>query len=90
MFSELYPVDTTSIIIDRDAANLSPQTVENMKSLQLRSRVSVALSDATGMATLTACMSDEPRQWKPDEVRLIEKVAAILRPTVRHGASSPA
>ena len=53
-----------------------------MKSLQIRSRVSVAVADSKGMATLTAIMSDIPRTWTADEIELIEKVASQLRPTV--------
>jgi len=82
MFDELYPIDSTSIVIDREASGLSPQTIENMKSLQLRSRVSVAIADSKGMATLTACMSDVPRRWDQYDIELIENVASQLRPTV--------
>jgi PAS domain S-box-containing protein len=82
MFQELYPKDPVSIIVDRDEASLSSQTVENMKSLHLRSRLSVAIADTKGMSTLTAAMADEPRQWTADDIELIKRAAAQLRPTV--------
>jgi serine phosphatase RsbU (regulator of sigma subunit) len=82
MFGELYPVDATSIVEDRETSILSEQTKLNMIKLQLRSRVSVAVADTRGMATLTAAMSDLPRKWTTDEIKLIEMVASHLRPTV--------
>jgi len=82
MFSELYPKDPVSIVVDRDTANLSPMTVENMKSLNLRSRLSVAVADKRGMATLTAAMADQPRIWSAADVEVISKVASQLRLTL--------
>jgi PAS domain S-box-containing protein len=82
MFSELYPRDSVSVIVDRDTAGLSAQTIENMKGLQLRSRLSVAIADTKGMATLTAAMSGVAREWTDDDKELIKKAGALLRPSV--------
>jgi PAS domain S-box-containing protein len=79
MFYELYSIGSTSIISDRDSSTLSAQTVENMKKLELRSRLSVAVADTAGMATLTVAMAESARDWLPDEIELIEKVASLLR-----------
>jgi sigma-B regulation protein RsbU (phosphoserine phosphatase) len=54
-----------------------------MERLQLRARASVALADGDRlMATLTAAMSDGPREWTDDEVALVEAVATQLRTAV--------
>ncbi len=79
MFKELHPTGTTSIIVDRDTAALSEQTIANMKSLDIRSRISAALADPKGMATLTAAMADGPREWTDEELQLMQKVAGLLR-----------
>jgi len=80
MFRELYKEASTSVIADAHNAGLSQQTIANMDSLQLRSRVSVALLDADGlMATLSAATSHAPREWTLDEVSLIEIVATQMR-----------
>ncbi|BDI30465.1 hypothetical protein CCAX7_25160 [Capsulimonas corticalis] len=80
MFHELYAGSSTSVIPDAQDSSLSAQTLANMEELQIRSRVSVALADASGlMATLTATMADEARDWTDEEVRLVEAVATQLR-----------
>jgi PAS domain S-box-containing protein len=83
MFQELYNNKPTSIIPDAHNSTLSPQTLANMRSLQLRSRMSAALVDGKGlMATLTAAMSEVPRDWTLQEVDLIEAVATQMRTAV--------
>ena len=80
MFQELYAPNNTSVLSDVHTSGLSDQTLQNMNDLQIRARVSVALADATGvMATLTAVMAQEPREWTEDEVKLVEAVATQLR-----------
>ena len=80
MFHELYRDANTSVISDAQASSLSAQTLTNMESLQIRSRISVALADSEGLAaTLTAAMADEPRDWTPEEVALVEEAATPLR-----------
>ncbi len=80
MFRELYRDSRTSVIADADTAALSPQTRANMEGLQIRSRVSVALADADGLAAiLTAAMADGPREWTTEEVALMEAAATQLR-----------
>jgi PAS domain S-box-containing protein len=80
MFRELYQDSNTSVISDAQAASLSAQTLANVESLQIRSRISVALADAEGLAaTLTAAMADGPREWTAEEVALVEDAATQLR-----------
>ncbi len=80
MFRELYQDSNASVIVDAYTSSLSAQTRANMESLQLRSRVSVALADAAGLtATLTAAMSDAPRDWTAEEMSLVEAAATQLR-----------
>ena len=83
MFRELYKESSTSVIPDAYRSDLSPQTIANMESLQLRSRVSVAVLDADSlMGTVSAAMAGAPRDWTPDEVSLIEAVATQMRTAV--------
>ena len=83
MFHELYRETGASVICDAYNSELSAQTRANMQSLNLRSRVSVAVRETvTHMSTLTAAMSDMPRDWTADEIQLIEAVATLMRTTV--------
>ncbi len=83
MFKELYQEREISVIEDARTASLSVQTLANMNSLGLRSRISVALTNADGlMATLTAAMTDAPRAWTDDETALVQAVATQLRTSV--------
>ncbi len=83
MFQELYQEREISVIEDARTASLSAQTLANMNSLGLRSRISVALTNADGlMATLTAAMTDAPRAWTDDEMALVQAVATQLRTSV--------
>ncbi|WP_165864374.1 SpoIIE family protein phosphatase [Capsulimonas corticalis] len=83
MFQELYKDGPTSVEPDTQKSGLSAQTRANIEELRLRSRVSVALYDSeNSMGTLTAAMSDAPRDWTPDEVQLIETVATQMRSAV--------
>ncbi len=83
MFHELYRGGATSVIGDARAAPLSAPTRVNMERLGLRARVSVALADGEGrVATLTAAMADDPREWTEGEVALVEAVATQLRTAV--------
>jgi serine phosphatase RsbU (regulator of sigma subunit)/PAS domain-containing protein len=80
MYHELYRDSNVSTVADALSSHLSEQTKANMRQLNLRSRISVALADSEGLfATLTAAMSDEPRQWTDDEINLVEAVANQLR-----------
>ena len=83
MFAELYRDTNRSVIRDRLTASVSEQTKANMESLDLRSRISIALVDSDGlMATLTAAMTDSPRDWIEDELDLVESVALELRSAI--------
>lgn len=83
MFKELYQEREISLIEDARTASLSAQTLANMNSLGLRSRISVALTDADGlMATLTAAMTNTARVWTEDEAALVQAVATQLRTSV--------
>lgn len=80
MFEELYKRSNTSVIDDRLETDLSPQTIANMERLEIRARVSTALTDSQDvMATLTVAMWRDPREWKPEEVKLVEAVATLLK-----------
>jgi len=83
MFRELYRDGAVSVVEDAGKALLSAETQANMNSLGLRSRLSVALTDADGLlATLTAAMTDAPRAWTDDETALVQAVATQLRTSV--------
>jgi sigma-B regulation protein RsbU (phosphoserine phosphatase) len=84
MFDELYRGSPTSIVINRDEAELSEQTKSNMQGIGIFSRVSVAFADPRSghMATLTAAMSHSERRWTDEEVELVQKTATLLRSAV--------
>jgi PAS domain S-box-containing protein len=82
MFCELYDKGTTSVIVDRDHAGLSEQTVANMVALDLRSRLSVAVANVRGTATVTVAMSETAREWTAQDIEIIERVATQLRSAV--------
>ena len=83
MFREMYQDGPLSVIEDTQDAPLSAPTRANMDSVGVRSRVSVALTDADGLlATLTAAMTDAPRTWTDDETALVQAVATQLRTSV--------
>ena len=83
MFRELYRDRAVSVVEDSSKASLSARTQANMNSLGLRSRLSVALTEADGLlATLTAAMTDAPRAWTDDETALVQAVAMQLRTSV--------
>lgn len=80
MFKEFYKGSTTSVVRDCYDSDLSPATIANMEQLQLRSRLSIALADSEGtMATLTAAMCEQPREWTQSEISLLESVATLLK-----------
>lgn len=83
MFRELYRDGAMSVIEDTREAPLSARTQTNMDSVGVRSRVSVALTDADGLLiTVTAAMTDAPRAWTDDETALVQAVATQLRTSV--------
>lgn len=83
MFAEIYKDTHASVVEDTYASGLSAQTIANLESLQLRSRISVALLEGHELAaTLVAAMADSPRQWTSDEAALVETVATQVRTAV--------
>jgi GAF domain-containing protein len=83
MFEELYGGSNVSVVNDTGHSGLSQQTRASVEGLQLRSCVSVAVIDGTGLhATLTAAMSGSPREWTDDDIALIEVVASHMRAAV--------
>ncbi len=83
MFGELYLDTGISVIQDARTAAISPETLANMETMGLRSRLSAAVTDTDGvMATLTAAMTDGPRAWTDDEAALVQAVALQLRTSV--------
>ena len=83
MFGELYSDTGISVIEDARTAPISAETLANMQSLGLRSRISAAVTETDGLrATLTAATTDRPRAWTGDEAALVQAVAVQLRTSV--------
>lgn len=75
-----YPEGKTLILPDLFAEEWSPPLFDALRSLRVRSAVSVPLfDDGLLVGTLAVAMADEPREWTPDEVSLVEAIAVQTR-----------
>lgn len=62
-----------------DVVAFNPDDATPLLSLDIRSLLRVPIEAGSQMTALAVAMSDGPRQWTPDEVRLMENAASLLR-----------
>lgn len=75
-----YPDGKTLILPDTSTVGLSDPLREALRSLQVRSCISVPLFDNDILVgSLAVAMADEPREWTPEEVALVESIAVQTR-----------
>jgi sigma-B regulation protein RsbU (phosphoserine phosphatase) len=78
---DLYPGQAPLVL--EDVRDLPGRAAAALEALGLRSAVSVGLFEEGGLvASLNAAMAREPRAWTPEEVELVQAVAARTRAAV--------
>lgn len=75
-----YPDAATLVMPDLLAAEWSTPLADALRTLRVRSAVSVPVFDGDALvSTLAVAMADEPRQWTGEEIALVEVVAQQTR-----------
>ncbi len=72
-----YTSGSTHVVNDIIAFN--PDDAAPLLALDVRALLRVPIEAGSQMTALAVAMSDGPRQWTPDEVRLMENAASLLR-----------
>lgn len=75
-----YKAGRTHVV--HDVVAYAPDNAEPLVALHLRSMLRVPIEAGNEMQSLTVAMAREPRHWAPDEVQLVENVAALVRSTL--------
>ncbi|MDQ2798273.1 MAG: SpoIIE family protein phosphatase, partial [Armatimonadota bacterium] len=74
---QLCGLEGTHVISDGRAYGWPEQAVAALESMELRSAICVPLvGHGQTVAVLCVAMAHDPRDWTPDEVRLVETIAA--------------